>query len=407
MAKYRYTAIDSAGKLVKGLLEADSQAMVVERLQGQGHLPLRAEAADRSGALLDLLNVELSRRRRLSKRDVVDFTRELAVMLGAGQDLDRALRFVVDITTGRTAHEIFSQIRDKVRGGSTLAAALSAHGTSFSRLYVGMVRAGEAGGTLAETLERLADLLERERRLAASVQSALIYPAILVVAAILVILLLLIHVLPQFSEIFDQAGASLPIATRILIGLGDMARNDGLWLLTALLIFGLAGHRLLRVPSMRLRFHRWLLSVPLVGTLVRQTEAAHLTRTLGTLLKNGVSLLSALAVAKEVLGNLAAVEALDHAAASAKQGAGLSRPLEAAGLFPPRMIHLLRLGEETGRLAEMALRAADIHDEQVRLGLQRLTSLIVPVVTIVTGLAVAGIIASLVTAMLSLNDLAL
>jgi len=407
MAKFRYTAIDAGGKLVKGLLEAESRAMVVERLQGQGQLPLRAEPADRSGILLDFLNVELSRSRTLSKRDLVDFTRELAVMLGAGQDLDHALRFVVDITTGRRAREIFSEIRDKVRGGSTLAAALGAHGASFSRLYIGMVRAGEAGGTLAETLERLADLLERERRLAASIQSALIYPAILVTAAILVILLLLIYVLPQFTEIFDQAGAKLPTATRILIGLGDFARAYGLWLLAALLAAGLAARRLLQLPNLRLRYHHWILAVPVVGTLVRQTEAAYLTRTLGTLLRNGVSLLAALAVAKEVLGNLAAVEALDRAAVSAKQGAGLSRPLEAAGLFPPRMIHLLRLGEETGRLADMALRAADIHDEQVRLGLQRLTSLVVPVVTIVTGLAVAGIIASLVTAMLSLNDLAI
>lgn len=407
MAKFRYTAIDAGGKLVKGLLEAESQAAVVERLQGQGHVPLRAEPADRSGAVLDLLSVELIRNRTLSKRDLVDFTRELAVLLGAGQDLDHALRFIVEITTAPRAREIFTDIRDKVRGGSTLAAALAAHGASFSRLYLGMVRAGEAGGTLAETLDRLAGLLERERRLAASVQAALIYPALLVVAAVLVVLLLLVYVLPQFTPIFEQAGAELPAATRILIGLGDLVRNDGIWLLVASLAAALAIRRALRAPGPRLRFHRWLLAAPVLGELVRQTQAAHLTRTLGTLLKNGVSLLAALSVAKEVLGNLAAVQALDYASVSAKQGAGLSRPLEASGVFPPRMIHLLRLGEETGRLADMALRAADIHDDQVRATLQRLTSLIVPCVTIVTGLAVAGIIASLVTAMLSLNDLAL
>lgn len=407
MPKFRYTAVDTGGKFIKGVLEAENQAALVERLQDQGHTPLSAAPTDRSGAFLDLLNVELFRGRGLSKRDLIDFTRELAVMLGAGQDLDHTLRFVVDIAATPRAREIFADIRDKVRGGATLASALGAHGSSFSRLYIGMVRAGEAGGTLAETLDRLAGLLERERRLAVTVQSALIYPALLVVAAISVILLLLVYVLPQFTPIFEQAGAQLPVATRALIGLGNVVRDDGFWFAVAILVAVPVVRRALQAPGPRLRFHRWILSAPLIGDLIRQTQAAHLTRTLGTLLKNGVSLLAALSVSKEVLGNLAVAKTVEQAEASAKQGAGLSRPFEAAGVFPTRMIHLLRLGEETGHLAEMALRAADIYDDQVQVSVQRLTSLIVPFITIVTGLAVAGIIASLVTAMLSLNDLAL
>lgn len=407
MSKFRYTAIDAGGKLIKGILEAENQAALVERLQDQGHIPLSAAPADRSGALRDFLNIELFRGHGLSKRDIIDFTRELAVMLGAGQDLDHTLRFVVDITAASRAREVFADIRDRVRGGATLASALGAHGSSFSRLYIGMVRAGETGGTLAETLDRLAGLLERERRLAVTVQSALIYPALLLVAAISVILLLLVYVLPEFAPIFEQAGAQLPTATRALMGLGSFVREDGLWLTVAILVATLVARRALQNPGPKLRFHRWILSLPLIGELIRQTQAAHLTRTLGTLLKNGVGLLPALSVAKEVLGNLAVAKTIEQAEASAKQGAGLSRPFEAAGVFPARMIHLLRLGEETGHLAEMALRAADIYDDQVQISVQRLTSLIVPFITIVMGLAVAGIIASLVTAMLSLNDLAL
>jgi general secretion pathway protein F len=407
MPQFRYTAVDAGGRLVKGLLEAESRTALVERLQDQGQVPLSAVPADQRNPLRRLAGTSLLPDQGLSKRAVAEFTRELAVMLGAGQDLDHALRFAVEITTASRAHAIFSDVRDKVRGGATLGAALSAHPATFSRLYVGMVTAGEAGGTLAESLDRLADLLEREWRLAVRVQSALVYPAVLVVAAFAVITLLLVYVLPQFTPIFVQAGAKLPAATRALISLGEIARDDGIWGLVVVLAGALAARRLLQSRRPRLRFDRALLALPVVGELVRQREAARLTRTLGSLLKNGVSLLAALSVSKGVLTNRAVAEAVEQAEARAKQGAGLSHPLEAARVFPQRMIHLLRLGEETGRLAEMALRAADIHDDQVQTSLQRLTSLIVPAVTIVTGLAVAGIIASLVTAMLSLNDLAL
>ncbi len=407
MPRFRYTAVDTAGKTVSGTLEGESRAAAVARLQADGHVVLRAEPAGRRSALGDLLGRELLARRGLSKGEVAEFTRELAVMLGAGQDLDHALRFVVETASGARARGICADIRDKVRGGSTLAAALAGHGESFSQLYRGMVRAGEAGGALAATLERLAGLLERERRIAAGIQSALIYPALLVTAAIAVILLLLVYVLPQFTTIFAQAGAQLPAATRALIAFGDFVRDDGLWLLLGLLVALLAARQALAAPELRLAVDRMLLALPVAGTLLSQRAAAYLTRTLGTLLENGVPLLQALAAARDVLGNRAAQAAVVRAEASAKQGAGLARSLEASHVFPMRMIHLLRLGEETGRLGEMALRAADIHDEQVRLGLERLTGLIVPAVTIVTGLAVAGIIASLVTAMLSLNDLAL
>ena len=407
MPMFRYTAVDASGTVIKGVLEGESRAAIVERLQEEGNLPLRADPADRRGALLDFLDFKPMQRRGLSKQEVAAFTRELSIMLRAGQDLDHALRFIVEITDAPRAKAIFVDIRDKVRGGATLATALTGHSTSFTQLYVGMVRAGELDGALAETLDRLAGLLEREVVTSASIRAALIYPALLVVAAVVLIIFLLTYVLPQFTPIFEQAGAKLPTATRALIGLGDFVRDNGLWVVILLLIGVAVGRRALTRPSLRLKFDSLILKVPGFGQLARETQAAYFTRTLGTLLRNGVPLLAALTVARDVLGNLAARAAVDAAQASAKQGAGVARSLEASGVFPPRMVHLLRLGEETGRLAEMALRAADIHDELVRIGLQRVSSLIVPVVTIATGLMVAGIIASLVTAMLSLNDLAL
>src|SRR5262249_3997210 len=274
-----------------------------------------------------------------------EVTRELAIMLAAGQDLDRALRFVVDNTRSARARAILANVRDKVRGGSSLAAALAAEPRSFSKLYVGLVPAGEAGGTLPATLDRRAARVQRERSLAANLGSALIYPALLVVAAVGSIILLLDYVLPQFTPIFEQAGAQLPASTRALMVLGTIVGAGAPWVLVGGLVAALAARQLLPRPANRLKFDRLLLRVPIAGSLLRETLAARLTRTLGSLLQNGVPLIPALGIAQEALGNLAAAAAVEAAAIGAKGGAGLARPLAAAGLFPSRTIHLLQLGE--------------------------------------------------------------
>ena len=406
MPSFRWSAINPAGEVVRGVMEAPDRGIVVERLQRQGQVVLRADPADGRRSWTDLLQIEFGRSRGLDKAALGEITRELAIMLAAGQDLDRALRFVIDNTRSTRAQSILGNVRDKVRSGSSLAAALAAEPRSFSRLYVGLVRAGEAGGTLPATLDRLATLLERERSLSANLRSALIYPALLIVAAIGSIVLLLDYVLPQFTPIFEQAGAELPAATRALMTMGTLVGAATPWLLLAVLAGVLIARQLLTRPAYRLKVDRLVLHLPVVGALLRETLAARLTRTLGSLLQNGVPLISALGIAKDALGNSAAAAAVEAAAVGAKGGAGLARPLAASGLFPARTIHLLQLGEEAAQLSSMALKAADIHDEQARLIMQRLVALAVPMITIAMGLAVAGIVSALLTAMLSLNDLA-
>jgi general secretion pathway protein F len=407
MPSFRYTAVLPSGELSQGLLDAPSESAVIEQLRRQGSLTLKAEPADKSrGFLADLLTAEFAQGRSLSAGDVANITRELAVMLGAGQDLDRALRFLVDTAPNPRMRAILTQLRDAVRDGSPFAAALSQHPRSFPRLYVGLIRAGESGGMLAATLARLADLLERERALRATVISALIYPAILVITGIGAIVMLLTQVLPQFTPLFAQAGAALPPATAFVVGLGDFVSNYGLYALLFLVAAGVTIRQALRRPAVRIVWDRMLLRVPVFGPLAREVLAARLARTLGTLLQNGVPLVAALGIVIDVIGNTAGEAALRSATESAKGGAGLSRPLQSSGIFPLRMVYLLRLGEETAQLGPMALRAAEIHEEQSRLGIQRLVSLMVPVLIIVIGGAVAGIVSSLMLAMLSLNDLA-
>src|SRR5215471_2324795 len=349
MASFRWSAINPGSETASGVIEAADRAAAVERLQRQGRTVLRADPAETRRSLGELLHIELGGRRGIDRATLGEVTRELAIMLLAGQDLDRALRFVVDNAANARARSVLTEVRDKVRSGSSLAAALASEPQSFSRLYIGMVRAGEAGGTLPATLEQLAQLLERERSLKAGLRAAMTYPLMLVIAAIGSIVLLLDYVLPQFTPIFEQAGAQLPASTRLLMALGGAVGVAAPWLLVGILAAVLAARHLLARPANRLKLDRLLLRLPVAGGLLRETLAARLTRTLGSLLQNGVPLITALGIAQDALGNLAAAAAVEAAALGAKGGAGLARPLAAAGIFPARTIHLLQLGEEAAQ----------------------------------------------------------
>lgn len=406
MAQYRYEAVDAAGKLSTGVMEADGEDAVVAALRRQGLLPMRAEPAAGTGFWQALLHMELGRGAALRRQEVADLIGELAVMLGAGQDLDGALRFLVESAGNPRLRGVATALRDAVRDGSSLADALAARGESFPPIQIALVRAGEAGGRLAPALEHLARMLERQRALAATVRTAMIYPTLLLVASIGAIVLMLTQVLPQFVPLFEQSGAALPDATRWLIDAGDFLGAHGLALGLGLLLGVVAARAALCVAAVRARADALMLRLPVIGALAREVLAARFTRTLGTLLGNGVPLIGALGIVRDAMGNLAARAAVDAATTSARGGAGLAGTLAQANVFPTRTAHLLRLGEEHARLAEMSLRAADIHEARTTQGVQRLLALLVPAITIVMGAAVAAIVAALLLAMLSLNDLA-
>lgn len=407
MPTFRYRAIGPAGDVQNGTMDAATAAEVIARLQRQGNIPMRAELARHGSWLSALLHTETGGKgESLRRQDVGDIMRELATMLAAGQDLDRALRYLHETAPNARVRAVVAGLRDIVRDGSPLSVAMARYPRGFSRLHVALVRAGEASGQLASTLERLAELLERQQSLAASVTSALIYPGLLLVAAIGSVALLLTQVLPQFVPMFEQSGAKLPASTQFLIDAGAAVSGYGLYGLLALAVLLVVGRALLRRPGPRRLTDRFLLHVPVVGGLLREVLAARFTRVLGTLLVNGVPLIGALGVVRDAVGNTAAVAAIDRATTSARDGGGLSPLLSESGVFPPRTIHLLRLGEENAQIGPVALRAAAIHEERTRLATQRLVALLVPAITILMGLAVAGIVASLMTAMLSLNDLA-
>lgn len=410
MAEFPYKAIDRQGTMLTGTLSAITRDAAIAQIRRQGHMPVHVGTAGErvtgrlsGGSLGSGLSFI---RRSLTRAELAAVTREIAVMLGAGQDMDRALRFLIETAANARTASVMQGVRDRIRDGQALHLALSSAPGSFPPLYLGMVRAAEASGDLAPTMDRLATLLERERALASTVQSAMIYPAILTLTAIGSVTLLLTKVLPQFTPLFEQNGATLPASTRLLTATGAWIGQYGLVLLLVFLGFGLVVRIALRRPSIRHNADTMLLHLPGLGALMREVLAARFARILGTLLVNGVPLLTALGIVRDALGNSAATRAITEASDTARSGGGLSTSLAQAGIFPVRLVHLLQLGEETARLGPMALRAADIHEDQAKLAIQRLVAILVPAITIVMGLMVAGIVSSLLLAMLSLNDLA-
>jgi general secretion pathway protein F len=401
MPLFRYKALSPAGEALDGQMEAASAADVIAKLQDAGNIPVEAKPADEAGGsgLSGLF-----KRSEMSPAQVLQFTQQLATLLGAGQPLDRALQILLDLPESPTARRVIERIRETVRGGAPLSQALEQQHGVFSRLYVNMVRAGEVGGSLHDTLKRLADYLERSKALRESVINALIYPSILVAMVFGALLLLLGYVVPQFLPLFEDMDVELPLLTSIVLGLGNVV-SRWWWLILALMIFGLLTlRRRLKDPAQRLRFDAWLLHRGLVGGLVARLETARLARTLGTLVHNGVPLLTALSIAKNVMANTALSEAVEAAAKDVKTGGGLALSLGKTKLFPRLALQMVAVGEESGELDGMLTKVADTFDLEVKNTVDRLLAALVPAVTIFMAVVVALIMLAILIPIFSLTN---
>ncbi len=405
MPRYRYEAVDNTGDVVRDELDAPNPEVVVERLRDQGLLPLSVDEARGGWLGIGLGQPWFSKRRALSRKAVMLMTQQLANLLHAGMPLDRALTILIGVSDDEQAQTLLERVQEKVRGGSSLADALEVQG-AFSRFYLNMIRAGEAGGALEVVLKRLTEFLERSQALRETVTSALIYPIILLSVSALSVIILLTFVVPQFQQLFADAGKALPLATQIVIAVGDGFRNY--WWAGALIIVLIVAilRQQLSQPVSRARWDRWFLSLPLFGDLIAKVETARLTRTLGTLIGNGVSLLNALTIVRETLTNQVLATALGEVSEHVKTGRGLAEPLQEAGNFPKLAVQMIRVGEETGQLQEMLLQVADTYDGEVQTAVKRMLTLLEPALILGLGVIIAGIIMSILVAILSLNELA-
>ncbi len=403
MPLFAYKAVNQSGEVIEGQLDAADQKTVVEMLHTQGHIPIRADEVGTTTRRST--RVGIRRVRRLSERTVAELTRQLAVLLTAGLELDRALTVLIDIAEEPAIEALLQRVQGRVHGGGSLSEAIAAEREVFSRLYVNMVRAGETAGALDLVLRRLAEYMERSLALRESVKSALIYPSILIAVAALSIIVLVVFVLPRFAVLFEDMGAALPWSTQAVMAVGEFARHWGWLVLVVLVVLVLAARRALATPQVRRRWHAWMLDAPLLGALVARIEVARFSRTLSTLLGNGVPMLTALAGVKETLGNTVMASAMDRVEEHLKQGRGLAQPLAETGVFPKQAVHMVRVGEETGKLEEMLERVADVYDREVQITIARLLALLEPALILGLGVVVAGIVLSLLMAIMSINDL--
>ncbi len=395
MPVFSYRATTIEGAIIEGVIEAVDETSAIGRLKNSGYIPLRI-AAPRED-----LKKKFSL--RSSKGDLLTFTTELSALLGAGLPLDRSLNILSDISGSREMKDVVQSILKSIREGSSFSDAIQKHPKIFPRLYVNMIRAGEAGGVLDVVLDKLNEFLESSKALKDHIVSVMIYPAILIATSGLSIAVLLAYVLPKFSVIFDELGGALPVPTQVLLAFSN-ALKDYWWIAVAICIAGwLLLKNYKRTKSGRYNWDRFKLR--LMGDVIRKLETARFCRTLGTLLKSGVPLLQALNNARDVVSNQVIASAIDKVSAGAKEGKGIAVPLYDAKVFPPLALSMIKVGEETGQLDAMLLKVANTYEKSLNIAIKRFVSLLEPVMILTMGLIIAAIVISILMAIFSIIEL--
>lgn len=406
MPFYQYKAVTPAGEVQEGVLEASSTPAAVARLQSMGMIPIRAEEAGAAKAAVPAgARSSLFTRKGINQDDVGILTRELATLLKAGLPLDRSFEILINLAGNPRVAELITRIRNEVRGGASLSKALDAQKGVFTRFYVNMIRAGEAGGSLPTVLLRLAEYMERSKALRDNIKASLTYPAFLAVISVIAVAVLLGAVVPRFKPIFAGAGKAVPVMTQMVIFAGDALRNYWLPMLMLLTLIAYVVARRMRDPEVKYRMDRRIVTAPVVGDLFAKVEMARFSRTLGVLLANGVTLVSALNIVRETMSNTWLAEAVGNVARELKEGRGLGRPMMETGRFPMLAVHMILVGEETGRLDDMLMQVAETYDREVEVAIRKSLALLQPVMIVAMALVIGFIIIAILSAMLSVYDI--
>ncbi len=406
MPFFQYKAVSPSGEVQEGVLEASSTNTAVARLQEMGFIPIRAEeAGGAKAAVAATARAPLFRRSRITQDDIGIVTRELATLLKAGLPLDRSFEILISLASNPKVAELLGKVRNDVRGGMALSKALDAQRSVFSRFYVNMIRAGEAGGSLPTVLLRLAEYMERAKALRDNITASLTYPAFLAVVWVTAVVILLAFVVPRFKPIFASAGKAVPLMTQAVLFAGDFMKSYWLFMLFAAGAILVIAQRRLRDPEVRYKFDRWLVTGPVVGNLFTRVEMARFSRTLGTLLANGVTLVAALNIVRETMSNLYLAEAVSGVARELKEGRGLGRPMMETGRFPMLAVHMIQVGEETGRLDDMLMQVAETYDHETEVAIRKALALLQPAMIVVMAAVIGFIIIAILSAMLSVYDL--
>ncbi len=395
MPTFSYKATTREGAITEGIIEAIDEHAAVERLRNTGVIPLTVAAPRESLAKRFTL--------RSSKGDLLVFTTELSALLAAGLPLDRSLNILSEISESKEMKSIILSILKSIREGSSFSDALLKHPRVFPKIYVNMVRAGEAGGVLDVVLEKLNEFLESSKELKDHIISAMIYPTILILAGGASIIFLLTFVLPKFSAIFSEMGGSLPLPTKIVLTFSGFLRSFWWVLLGAAAAGWVLFKNSVRTPAGRYKWDSFKLK--LLRDVITKVETARFTRTLGTLLKSGVPLLQALNNSKDVISNSVISSAIDKVSRGAKEGKGIAHPLTEAKVFPALALSMIKVGEETGQLDAMLIKVATTYERSLRVAIRRFVSILEPAMILTMGLVIGFIVVSMLMAIFSITQL--
>jgi general secretion pathway protein F len=396
MPVFEYTALDQRGKNTSGIIDADSVTAARQKLRNTNKFPVKIrEASDTREKKTSRGLMSRGLFARVRQRDVTLMTRQLATLVGAGFPLVSALEALLPQIKSYTFNKVLARIKDSIVEGNSFAGAISSYPDTFSPLYKNMVRAGETSGTLEIVLEKLADIMEKQQALKNRIQSALAYPALMTVMGTLILILLLVYIVPSITAIFADVNQALPAPTQFLIGVSNLFKSYWWLILIALIAVVIFARQFKKTAKGRYLVDRMLLKSPGTGTLIQKLAVARFSRTLGSLLANGVAMLQALDIAKNIAGNVLISESVDLAVKEVGQGQGLAKSLSISNVFPDLTIQMIQVGEQSATLESMLNKMADVFENEAEASIMSLTSLLAPVLILVMGVIVGFIVLSI------------
>ena len=406
MPVYEYTALDSSGKKTKGIIDADSQAAARQKIRQSGKYPVDInESTPVSKKEKEGRPSFLTMGQRITRQDIHVATRQLATLLNAGIPLVQALNGLIEQTANQSLQRVVAQMKDSVNEGNSFTATLAEHPRLFSKIYINMVKAGEASGSLDVVLEQLADFGENQQALRSRISAALIYPVILSLVAVVILVLLLIIVVPNITKVFEDSQQALPLPTIILIDISNFLSHY--WWLLALFIVGIVfGIRILiQQPKGKKVWDRLKLTLPLFGDLNIKIVAARFGSTLGSLLQSGVPLVASLRIVQNMFNNVLMADVISEATEELEKGGSLSKTLKGSRWFLPMMIQMISVGEQSGSLEKMLHKVADSYEKEVEAKIKALTSLIEPFMILMMGVTMLFIVLSILLPIFEMNQL--
>ena len=408
MPKFSYVAMDSRGKETKGVIEVANQNEAIGRIKEMGFFPTKVAEAEKAQPAAAKAGAKPGKKGQINinlkipglgggvkAKTLCVFTRQLATLVQAGLPLLRGLRVLQKQERNASLKTILGQLSQSIEGGSTFSEALGQHPKVFNRLFVNMVKAGEMGGVLEVVLKRLSEFMEKAEKIKGKVIAAMFYPVAVMVVAVAIMGVLMVLVIPKFKEIFEGAlggGQNLPQFTQIVMGISDLVKDHFLWTLVGVVAFFIALNLAIRTKIGRRLFDKFKLTVPAIGPVVSKVAIARFTRTLGTLVSSGVPILQALTIVKETAGNVIIANAVSAIHESVKEGETITAPLETSGIFPPMVVSMVDVGEQTGALPEMLMKIADNYDEEVDNAVAAMTSLLEPIMIVFLAVIVGSIV---------------